>query len=240
MKTLLLALLLNVSAMNALAQSPYQLIWPREAALAGGGAMGIGISHLLRPNTPAFTPAQIAALDIGQIPAFDRFAARHYFAAARKGSDVLFFSASAVPLLLLIDPAVRRDAPTVGVITGEVLLLNTALTLLTKELAHRPRPFLYNPAVPLSDKLDRDARRSFFSGHTSTVAAMTFSTAKIWTDYHPDSQWRPAVWAVAVAIPATVGYLRMRGGKHFLSDVCVGFVVGAATGWVVPHLHRRK
>jgi membrane-associated phospholipid phosphatase len=31
----------------------------------------------------------------------------------------------------------------------------------------------------------------------------------------------------------------MKGGKHFLSDVLVGFTVGAATGLLVPQLHRR-
>lgn len=239
MKASLLALLLNVLAMNALAQNPYQLAGTREAVLAGSGVAGIGVSYLLRPHTTAFTPEQIAALDISRIPRFDRFATRHYSAAARKGSDILFWTASAIPLLLLTEPAVRRDASTVGVVAGEVFLVNTALTLLTKELAHRPRPFLYNSAAPLSDKLKRDARMSFFSGHTSTSAAMCFATAKIWTDYHPDSQWEPAVWTAAVGIPAVVGYLRMKGGKHFLSDVLVGFAVGAATGLLVPQLHRR-
>jgi len=239
MKSLLLALLLNVLVVNALAQSPYHLAGTREAVLLGGGAVGIGISYLLRPNTPAFTPEQIAVLDISRIPRFDRFATRHYSEAARKGSDVLFWAASAIPLLLLMEPATRRDASTVSVVVGEVFLVNTALTLLTKELAHRPRPFLYNPAAPLSDKLKRDARLSFFSGHTSTAAAMCFATAKIWTDYHPDSQWKPAVWITATAIPVTVGYLRMKGGKHFFSDVLAGFMVGTATGLLLPQLHRR-
>lgn len=239
MKTSLLALLLNVLAMNAFAQKPYQLAGSREAVLVSGGVAGIGVSYLLRPNTPAFTPQQVAALDAGQIPGFDRFAVRHYSAAARRGSDVLLFASTALPLLLLIDPAVRRDAPTVGVVVGEVLLVNTALTTLTKELAHRPRPFTYNPNAPLADKLERDARLSFFSGHTSTAAAACFATAKIWTDCHPSSSWKSVVWISATAVPLTMGYLRMKGGKHFLSDVLAGFAVGAATGWLVPQLHRR-
>jgi len=234
------AFLAGVLALAAAAQKPYTLSGAGEAAWIGGGGAGIGISLLLRHNTPPFTPDEVAALDAGRISAFDRFATRHYSAAARRQSDIFLFSAPAIPLLLLADPAVRRDAPTVGLIAGEVMLVNTALTLLSKEIAHRPRPFAYNPAAPLPEKLKRDARLSFFSGHTSTVAALAFSTAKIWSDYHPDSGWRPVMWAGAAVIPATVGYLRMRAGKHFLSDVAAGFAAGAVTGWLIPQLHRRR
>lgn len=238
MKNKLLALLLHIVALPVFAQQPYQLSWPRELAIAGGSGVGIGVSLLLRPHHQAFTPEQVAALDISDVPRFDLYATRHYSASAQHASDIFLYASVAIPALLLADPAIRRDAPEVGVIGGEVLLLNTALTQLTKELTHRPRPFNYNPDVPLSAKMQRDARLSFFSGHTSTTAAMCFATAKIWSDYHPSSDWKPVVWVAATAVPLTVGYLRMKGGKHFLSDVLVGFAVGSATGWLVPQLHR--
>lgn len=240
MKSQLLSLLLIVFAPAVFAQQPYQLTWPRELAIAGGSSAGIGVSLMLRPNTKAFTPDEIAALDISDVPRFDLYATRHYSASARKASDIMLFTSLAIPALLFVDADIRHDAPEVAVIVGEVFLLNTALTQLTKELSHRPRPFNYNPDVPLDPKLERDARLSFFSGHTSTTAAMCFATAKIWTDYHPDSGWKPVVWISATAIPLTVGYLRMKGGKHFLSDVLTGFIVGSATGWLVPQLHRQR
>ncbi len=240
-KNILFAVLLaSMPVLTVAAQTPYKLSGRGEAAWVGGSGIGIGVSFLLRHNTPAFTPDQVAMLDAGRIPAFDRFATRHYSAVARRESDIFLISSTAIPLLLLADPAIRHDAPKVALITGEVMFVNTALTLLSKEIVHRPRPFVYNPAVPLSEKLNRDARLSYFSGHTSTVAALTFSTAKIWSDYHPGSNWRPVVWAGAVVIPATVGYLRMRAGKHFLSDVASDFVVGSVTGWLIPQLHHRR
>lgn len=239
-KTFFTVFLAGVLAIGGTAQKPYTLSGAGEAAWIGGSGAGIGISFLLRHNTPPFTPGQVAALDAGRVPWFDRFATRHYSRTARRQSDIFLFSAPAIPLLLLADPSVRRHAPTAGLIAGEVMLANTALTLLGKEIAHRPRPFVYNAAAPLPEKLKRDARLSFFSGHTSTVAALAFSTAKIWSDYHPDSDWQPLVWAGATIIPAAVGYLRMRAGKHFLSDVAAGFVAGAATGLLIPQLHRRR
>jgi membrane-associated phospholipid phosphatase len=86
--------------------------------------------------------------------------------------------------------------------------------------------------------MERDARESFFSGHTSTTAAFAFSTAKIWSDHHVGSRWQPWVWVGAAAVPLTTGILRIRAGKHFPSDVLAGMAVGALCGWLVPELHR--
>lgn len=239
-KYLLLLFTLNVLAFNSIAQRPYQLHSAREAGWIGGGGVGVGVAYLLKARTPAFNLQQLAALDAGRVPRFDRYALRHYSQPARHSSDILLYASLALPALLLADRQIRHDAPQVAVVVGEVFLVNLALTSLTKELVHRPRPLAYQPGVPLADKLQADTRRSFFSGHTSTTSAMTFATAKIWTDYHPDSRWTPVVWITAAAIPATVGYLRMRGGKHFLSDVVVGLLTGAATGILIPHWHRSQ
>ncbi len=240
MKNLRLLLLLNLLAFNGIAQSPYQLHGVREAGWIGGSGVAAGLAYILKDRTPAFTPSQIAALHTGRVPRFDRYALHHYSLPARHGSDVLLYASLALPVVLLVDPNIRHDAPQVAIVLGEVFMVNLALTSLVKEIAHRPRPFTYQPDVPLADKLHADARRSFFSGHTSTAAAMTFVTAKIWADYHPDSNWKPVVWITAATIPATVGYLRMRGGKHFLSDVVVGLLTGAATGILIPQWHRRR
>lgn len=223
----------------AQAQQPYDLKWPREIAITSGSAAGIGVSYLLQKRAPALDPDDVASLDVARVPRFDRYATRHFSMPARKASDVVLFSSVAVPALLLFDGDIRRDAGEIGVITLETMLLSTALTALTKELVRRPRPFNYNPDAPLALKLKQDARRSFFSGHTSLSAAACFATAKIWSDYHPDSDWKPVVWVTAAAIPATVGFLRMKAGKHYLSDVFTGFVVGSAVGMLVPHWHRR-
>lgn len=239
-KILLIALFLTQLPLPATAQNPYRLKGGKEAIWLGGSGAAIGLSFVLQRNTKALTPEVVTSLDAGRVPAFDRFAIRHYSTTARSGSDWMLYSSAALPLLLLADREIRRDAPQSGLLVGEVMLVNTGLTLLAKELVRRPRPFVYNAQAPLAEKLKTDARRSFFSGHNSTVAAFAFSTAKIWSDYHPDSKWRPVVWAGAGIIPLSVGYLRMRGGKHFLSDVLTGFAVGAASGWLIPQLHRRR
>ena len=67
---------------------------------------------------------------------------------------------------------------------------------------------------------------------------MSFLTAKMYHDFYPESDARPYVWASAALIPAITGYLRVRGGKHYLTDVLVGYGVGAAIGILVPQLHK--
>jgi membrane-associated phospholipid phosphatase len=84
------------------------------------------------------------------------------------------------------------------------------------------------------------SRKSFFSGHTSQTAAASFFFAKVITDYHPTLKpgLKAGLWIFAASIPAINGYLRVQAGKHFPTDVITGYIVGAATGWLIPQLHR--
>lgn len=232
--------LLCWSPLTVFAQNPYKLSWKREAAWLLPSGIGSGVSLLLHQRNQPFTVEQVERLDINNVPKFERFATRHYSQKARKASDIILYSTISTRALLLSDKEIRRNAPTTIVLAAETIVLNFALTNLCKEIIRRPRPYAYNPDVPMSEKLKRDTRQSFFSGHTSFTAAGTFSTAKIWCDYNPDSRWKPVVWATAVAIPATVGYLRIKGGKHYLTDVVTGFIIGGACGILVPHFHKRK
>ena len=72
------------------------------------------------------------------------------------------------------------------------------------------------------------------------TAANTFFAAKVFSDYYPDSKWKPVVWTAAATIPAITGYLRVKGGRHFTTDVITGYAVGAAVGYLVPHFHKKK
>jgi membrane-associated phospholipid phosphatase len=173
-----------------------------------------------------------------EINAFDRSAAYNWSRPAALGSDVLMYGAIAAPTLLLLDKNIRKDYGKVGVIWAQTMALNTGLTNITKVLVKRTRPYVYNPNTPEHYKLERDARYSFFSGHTSVTASMSFMTAKIFSDYNPGSKALPYVWTTAAVVPATVAFLRWRAGKHYASDVIVGYLTGAAVGFLVPHLHK--
>jgi membrane-associated phospholipid phosphatase len=69
---------------------------------------------------------------------------------------------------------------------------------------------------------------------------MCFAAASMFSAYHPDSKWKPVVWTVAAILPAATAYYRVRGGKHFITDVATGYAMGALTGILIPRLHLRK
>jgi len=220
------------------AQSPYELSGKREGALIGSGLLFNGASFYLNGKYEILQPSDIMQLDTASIPGIDRWVTRQYSLGAKRSSDVALFSSLALPLLMLADRPSRSDFGKVGLLTFETLLLNGGLTNLTKTTVRRPRPFLYNSDVPIELKLRKSSSYSFFSGHTSTTAAMSFLTASLYQDYYPDSNIKPLVWGVAAAIPTFTGIQRIRAGKHFVTDVLVGYAVGALVGVLVPAVHR--
>ncbi len=219
---------------------PYYLSWRTDAPILAGNVGVLGLGMYLKQKKPALTPEQIQELDPNKgVPKFERFVQNNWSVPAQKGSDVFLYTAPVLPALLLIDPDFRKNSFKEGaVISIETFLTNTALTYLVKETVKRKRPFVFNPEAPMSKKLAKDATSSFYSGHTSTVAAMSFMTAKMYVDHHPDSNAKPIIWGTAALLPAATAFLRVRGGKHYLTDVLIGLGSGALVGILIPTLHR--
>ena len=222
------------------ATSPYQLTWATDAPIVGSGLVLGGVSIWLDARKPHLTEAAVLALKPQDVPRFDRFTTQLWSVPAQKTSDYFMYGAMALPFTLLLDEPMRRDFGTVAPIAAETFLATAALTALTKNIAQRNRPYTYNPNLSIAQRTDDDATASFFSGHTSISAAMSFMTAKMYSDYHPDSPAKPYIWAAAAAIPLVTAYLRVKGGKHFPSDVLVGYLVGAGLGILIPELHKKK
>jgi hypothetical protein len=111
---------------------------------------------------------------------------------------------------------------------------------LTAGSVRRSRPLVYSTEAPLEKRMEKGSQRSFFAGHTAATASATFFTAKVFSDFNPDSRAKPYVWTAAAVIPAVVGYYRYQGGRHFITDNLVGYVVGAGVGILVPHLHKKN
>ncbi|BDS12645.1 phosphatase PAP2 family protein [Aureispira anguillae] len=223
---------------NTIGTSPYRLSWAVDLPIATA-ALGMGVSYLvLDKQTAPLTTAYINSLDRTNVWAFDRAATYNWSRPIAIGSDVLLYTSCALPLALLGDSKIRKDYLKIGVLYLETFALTAAVTSLTKNLVKRPRPFVYNEAVDLQFKEERDAQYAFFSGHTSMTAAMCFMTAKVFQDYNKGSKAIPWIWAAAATVPAVTGILRQQAGKHFWTDVISGYLIGAAIGVLVPELHR--
>jgi membrane-associated phospholipid phosphatase len=237
---LLFCSLFSPAFSQTVSPSPYVLNWKTDVPFSVIGTSTTITSLILQKNLKPLTPSQLANLDRTQVPAFDRGATYNWSHGYATASDVLMYSSFAAPFTLLSAEQVRKDFGKLSLITAEVFLINIGLTNLLKQTVKRNRPYTYNPNVPEHVKLEKDARNSYFSGHTSVTASMYFMTATMYADYFPDSNWKPVVWSVSAIIPAITGIFRVKAGKHFWTDVLTGYAVGALVGILVPRLHHRK
>jgi hypothetical protein len=219
--------------------NPYQINKKRDLAILGVGAVANGVGLLIINSKPRLTPEQVLAARKEDIPKFDRWSAGYYNPDAKLASDFLAYGSLTFPFALLADPKVRANAGSVYLMYLQTMAIEDVQFIYTAGLTNRKRPLVYGEQVPMDERTAKPNQNSFFAGHTAATAASCMFTAKVFHDFNPDSPWRPVVWGAAVLVPATVGYLRLEAGKHFLSDNLVGYTVGSLTGILVPELHRK-
>jgi membrane-associated phospholipid phosphatase len=238
--TVILAALLLLSPVPNSAQSPYETDLAGDAALVTTGFTSLGISFYLDHQVMPLTEEEVAGLSKDRINVLDRWVCSRWSPKASKASDIVVSSVLLSPLAMLMSGRIREDAGTVGLMYAETLAFSLAGAFLTKGLFKRIRPAVYNPDVPMDYKVgNSEARKSFYSGHTTMAFSAAVFTAKVYSDFYPDSDWRPVVWATTLSAASTVGVLRMLAGKHFTTDVLAGAATGAFLGYLVPAIHKR-
>ena len=226
-------------------EGPYHIDFKNElpygiasAALLTSGAF------LIELNKKApFTPAEIALLDSGDINRFDRGATNNSSALARSWSDAFYRSSIFLPYAVaLSSKKMRSNFGNLFVLSAEALLISGAINMNAKHLVNRTRPYVYNSDFPIETRTNGSSRLSFFSGHTSITATSTFFIAKVLHDHYPDMSkgLKFSLWSGALIVPAFTGYLRVKSGRHYNSDVLAGLVIGAAIGYLVPWSHLKN
>ncbi len=239
-KTVLFILCLHLLLLS-LAQSftsPYKLSLAVDIPISTNGVALLGASYLLGKTWDLPSKESISRLNRDSVNKFDRSATRQNSKVAGYLSDAALYSSVALPLLQLINKNSRKDFGKVAAISGETFVVNVAFTDFLKETVRRKRPLLYNEQVPMEQKMKKDNFQSFYSGHTSTVSAMSFSFAEMYADYNPNSKLKPMVWSMCAAFPLLTGVLRYKAGKHFWTDVITAYIAGAVVGLATPYVHR--
>ena len=226
---------------NCIAQSPYELRTGRELAIVGVGA-ATGVSALVLENQLiTFTEVQIINLDRFSISDFDRRATYQISPTADWLADATL--AGNVALLGLVTVGakpLRQNAGTVAVMYLETALLANGVQRTVKNLVQRTRPLVYNPFVPLAEKLERNARQSFFSGHATNAFATAVFTGEVFRHYFPNSKLKPVVWISSLGLATATAVLRYEDGKHYPTDLLAGAAFGSLVGWGIPKLHEVK
>ena len=253
-----LLVLIGISVVSQAQSSfPYKLSLPADGAvLAGSLGLNIWGNQLYQRVTP-YTLSEWDALSTPGFWQLDAVTRQELSFDAQRSSNYLLYGSLGLPVLFSALKQSNKHLPTIGVMYLETVSITMGLTSVTKSLVQRPRPYVFytdpvdpedlNDPDPEEEVLKREdlvisksAKLSFFSGHTSMSAASTFFAAKVFHDLYPESKWRTPIWIGAATIPALTGYLRIQAGKHYLSDVAVGYVVGAAIGILTPQFHKKK
>jgi len=248
MKRLLLFLLIVLIADLVPGQSPYHLNWKTDGLLMGSSVAMAGITLAINSQLNPLTLQEIEELNPHNINRFDRSATKHLSIEADRRSDY----GGSIPIAIgaispFIFPVISKNSESYGnemltllLIWCETNLVAATGTRMVKSWTKRTRPYAYNPDVSTEDKGSIKARKSFMSGHTSTSVANTFFLAKAFSDYFPESKYKPLVWGVAAAIPAWIGIERYLAGQHFPTDIIAGYAFGVMCGYFIPHMHKTR
>ncbi len=221
---------------------PYNSSFKKEWPYLLGSATLLATGYMMQTTdkTKPFTEEQLNCLDKNTINSFDRVATKFWSPSVASASDYMLIGISLLPAMFLSEHNTRKDMKSLLIMTAEAFALNYGTTYIVKSTVNRARPYTYCTDLPIEIRTDKESRQSFYSGHTSQTAAATFLFAKVISDYHPDLQKgiKTGIWAFAIAVPSVEAYLRVKGGKHYPTDVITGYALGAVSGWLVPQLHR--
>lgn len=224
----------------AKAQEPcrmYNINKKIDIPIVSVGIAGTGYGLYRRFQKSGSDSATILALNAESMSKWNKLATQQY----NKGrvSDALFVLGVTSPWVLYSDKEIKKDKA-IGIMYMQTIGLSAMGYALTAGSIDKYRPYAYNSNAPMKRRMSSHAKNSFYCGHPSVMAAGSFFTAKVYSDYYPKSTVSRALWSYAVASTVTCGYLRYRGGYHFPSDIIIGMTTGAAVGILVPTLHKNR
>lgn len=230
--------------------SPYEWKWVRDGIWTGAalGASAVGLmlikdkDDLPESEEFGFTDPESLQKKIDNINFLDRWVAGKHNENANAISDIPFAISFVAPFALLFDDEINDHTGQYIGLYIESLATTAALYTITAGLVDRSRPYVYDNSGDTGEdrRFKNNGQRSFYSGHVAATATATFFAAKAYSDFNPDANGKAFVWAGAAVLPAAVGIFRMEAGQHFLTDVLLGYVLGAGTGILVPELHKKK
>jgi len=190
-----------------------------------------------KDTTPASRVMSLRKTDVAGI---NRFGVDLYSPKAFDASNMFFYGSMPFPLVLMLDKDIRKDAGKVGLLWLESMSVTGLLYTGSVYFHDKFRPYVYNPDVPMDRRTRGGGKNCFFAGHVGLVATSTFFTAKVFSDYHPESKLRWVFFGIAGVSTAATGYLRVKAGEHFLTDVLIGAAEGTLVGILVPHFHKNR
>lgn len=224
--------------------SPYEWDWVTDGIWTGAALGGSAYGLYLIQNKDDLTMEEFQREldDQDNINFLDKWAVGKHSEDANKLSDIPFAFSFIAPFALLLDDETNDHTAQVLGIYLESMATTAALFSITAGAVNKSRPYVYDDSgvTILERRTGSNGQRSFYSGHVAATATATFFAAKVYSDFNPDGRGKAIIWTSAAVLPAAVGVLRIEGGQHFLTDVLIGYGIGAAAGYFIPELHKKK
>jgi membrane-associated phospholipid phosphatase len=227
---------------------PYSRSKADWALLSVSVASTITSEFLLDERNDKLSLTEIETLKRSSINRFDRSATYKWSTSAANFSDVPYRMMPFLPMTLGIPLAANKkwdNAFTLGLIYAEVFFFTKGITGITKTLAGRTRPYLYNTTFTPEERfaLQQDsptATTSFFSGHSSVTFAFAVLLSKTYTDIYGKNTWSKIIWITSLSAATATAWARVEAGVHYPTDVIAGAIIGSAIGYFIPELHKTK
>ncbi|PWU24321.1 PA-phosphatase [Candidatus Cerribacteria bacterium 'Amazon FNV 2010 28 9'] len=185
------------------------------------------------------TEEEILALNKNDINGFDRWAVRPFSESLDRISYYPFFASMPLPFLFLFGNT-KKDFFKLSGLYLEAMSITGFLYTGSVYFTNRYRPYAYTDESSMEQRTRGGAKNSFYAGHVALVATSTFFMAKVYSDYHPESNAKWVFYTLAGTTTAVTAYLRYRAGQHFPTDLLLGIAQGTVTGLLVPHFHKNK
>ena len=226
---------------------PYALGWKKDGPLAGGVLFMAALAYGVPRSKPVYTAQDFSGLNSSSVNGLDRGATRYY----SPGDDRLrtyilagtgITGAALLPAILYKSGGSRfwNHCIIVGTMYAEGLAFNLGANEWCKKFVDRARPYAYNKGLTYAQKSSQDYSSSFYSTTTALQWYTAGFIAAVVNDLCPGSSWKYVVWGGAAAFSIAEGYLSVRSGQHFPTDVVMGALIGGVTGVLIPALHRKK
>jgi membrane-associated phospholipid phosphatase len=227
---------------------PYRLSPARDAILIGSGSLLLQFSALGHNQKERMEAPEIEALNPSNFNVIDRIATRYFeprlntLRESFEPSSAVVTAAAVATYGLYSKISTHRwdAAKTLGLMYLEGLYLSCGPMLLTKTLVYRPRPYTYNEDVPVSDRVRGANNESFFSGNATILFYHSVFLSSVYSDLFPESALKPWIWGATLSLATFSGFLSVRSGWHFPTDVLTGALVGGAAGYLIPRLHKSE
>lgn len=218
--------------------SPYRTSWRTDAILLGVAGAGTAMASAASGARTELTEHHASELSRDSVNWFDRSATSRWQLNLVDRSENLSTVITLAPFALLADRSVRQDWQVFTLMYAQTTLIQSAVPTIVKERYDRLRPFAYNPDLTYEQKTERNPGGSFPSTQATANFANAVFLSTVFSAYHPDSRWKPYVWAGSLGAASGIGYLRYASGIHYPSDIVAGALIGAAIGYAIPRLHR--